>query len=201
MLRREFRCCPPERMTAVTALTFLLTACVVSLEPAIPESDSIFEPALIGTWTLEDDGETATIGDAGDGGYLIDYVDAEGKRGQFAGRLGWLGDRLLFEVTPVLPDAGASDGYEALILPARAQFVVAIEEGELRAQALDLDTVRDVLRRDVRPTPHLADASVSDAEVVLTGTTAELRAWLSRYLQVPGALGDPGVWRRVRPGG
>ena len=201
MVRREFPNCQPERVAAIAALATLLTACVISIEPVIPESDSVFEPALIGTWVADDGGETATIGDAGDGGYLIDYVDAEGKRGQFAGRLGWLGDRLLLEVTPVLPDAGASDGYEALILPARAQFVVAIDEGELRAQALDVDSVRDMLRSDGPTTPHLANASGADADVVLTGTTTEIRTWLSHYLQVPGALADSGVWRRVRPGG
>ena len=201
MFRREIPNRQPERVAAIAALATLLTACVISIEPVIPASDSVYEPALIGTWVDDDGGETATIGDAGDGGYLIDYVDTEGKRGQFAGRLGWLGDRLLLEVTPVLPDAGASDGYEALILPARAQFVVAIEEGELRVQALDLDTVRDILRGDVTSTPHLADAQGSDAEIVLTGTTTELRAWLSRSLHVPGALADSGVWRRARPGG
>lgn len=201
MFRPEFPSRPLKRGAAIAALATLLTACVISIEPAIPESESVFEPALIGTWVAEDGGETATISDAGDGGYLIDYVDAEGKEGQFAGRVGWLGDRLLLEVTPVLPDAGASDGYEALILPGRAQFVVAIEEGVLRAQALELDTVRELLRSDATPMPHLADAHGSDAEIVLTGTTTELRDWLSRFLQVPEALADPGVWRQVRPGG
>lgn len=196
MLRHEFRCREPMRTSAVAVLPLLLTACVVSIEPVIPESDSVFEPALLGTWVQEGSGETAVISDAGDGGYLIDYVDAQGERGQFAGRLGWLEKHLILEITPVLPDLDASDEYEALILPARVQIAVIVRAGELQAAVLDPDSLRDMLRRDVTRTPHLTDAA-AERDIVLTGTTTEMRTWLIDYLQRPGVLGEASIWRSV----
>lgn len=196
MLRHEFRCREPRRTSAVAMLPLLLTACVVSIEPVIPESDSVFEPALLGTWVQEGSGETAVISDAGDGGYLIDYVDAQGEPGQYAGRLGWLEEHLILEITPVLPDLDASDEYEALILPARVQIAVIVRAGELQAAALDPDSLRDMLRRDVTRTPHLTDAA-AERDIVLTGTTTEMRTWLIDYLQRPGVLGEASIWRSV----
>jgi hypothetical protein len=187
-------------VAAVAALALLLTACVVSIEPLIPESESTFEPALLGRWVQEGSGETAVISDAGDGGYLIDYVDAQGGRGRFAGRLGWLDEHLVLEVTPVLPDMDASAEYEALILPARVQIAVMVRVGTVQAAVLDPDSLRSMLRRDATRIPHLTDLSSSDEDIVLTGTTAETRTWLVEYLTLPGVLGEPVVWRSVEPG-
>jgi hypothetical protein len=181
-------------------LPLLLTACVVSIEPVIPESDSVFEPALLGTWVQEGSGETAVISDAGDGGYLIDYVDAQGEPGQYAGRLGWLEEHLILEITPVLPDLDASDEYKALILRARVQIAVTVRAGVLEASVLDPDSLRSRLGHAATQIPPLTDASSSDSDIVLTGTTGEIRAWLSRYLELPGSLGETGSWRSVSGG-
>lgn len=191
------------RTAVVTTSALLVTACVLSVEPVIPESEAVFEPALIGTWALAGEKDTAVISRAGETGYLIDYVDGQGKRGVFEGQVGWLGDHLVLEVSPVLPDAGASEAYEALIIPTHLQLTVILSGAEVHTAPLAADSLQAMLRRGAMWTPHLtevAHAAGGDDHLLLTGTTTELRNWLPRYLEHSGALGDIAVWRRVRPG-
>jgi len=182
----------------------LLTACVLSIEPVVPESETVFDPALLGRWAVEGDKDTAVIRPAGETGYLIEYTDEEGRPGWFEGRLGRLGDHMLLELSPAGPESGASDAYKALMLPASLQFVVAIEGGSIHAAQLEIDSLRAALRRGDQWTPHLqnvAHTAGGNDHLVLTGTTNALRVWLREYLERPGVLGDTAVWRRVGSGG
>lgn len=189
------------KVVAVISLSAVLTACVVSIEPTIPASESVFAPELLGTWVEAGEKDSAVVTRDGEGGYLIDYADQDGM-GRFTGRLGRLGDHLLLEVRPVLADRGASEAYEALLLPGHLLFGVVLEGPEMRLTPLDIDAVREALRGDHLRTPHLSFSGnhIEDREqLVLTGTSAELRTWLPRVLGRSEVWGEPGVWRRVAP--
>jgi hypothetical protein len=182
------------------SLLMVLTACVLSIEPLIPESESVFEPALLGTWALEGEGDTATFRRAGETGYVIDYIDGGGEHGRFEGRIGWLGEHMLLEVAPVLPEMDASDGYTALLLTGKVWFVVTAGNGEVRAAQVEGDSLRAHLARGDLWTPHLRDVvhgGGGNDHLLLTGTTAELRTWLARYLERPGVLAETAVWKRT----
>ncbi len=187
------------RAMTVGALSVGLAACVVSIEPTIPASESMYEPGLLGTWVESGDKDTAVVMRDGDGGYVIDYTDQDGT-GRFGARVGRLGDRLFLEVRPVLPDIGASDAYEALLLPAHLLFAMTLEGDEMRLEPLDIDAVREALRYGELQAPHLSysENSIEGREqVVLTGNSTELRAWVTWLLEHAEVLGETGVWRRV----
>jgi hypothetical protein len=182
------------------SLLLLLTACVLSIEPLIPESASVFEPALLGTWTLEGEGDTATFRRAGETAYVIDYIDGGGEQGRFEGRSGWLGEHMLLEVAPVLPEMDVSDGYTALLLTGKVWFVVTVGNGEVRAAQVNGDSLHAHLARGDLWTPHLANVAHTgggNEHLLLTGTTTELRTWFDRYLELPGVLAETGVWKRT----
>jgi hypothetical protein len=189
------------KIVAAVLVSALLTACVISIEPTIPPSESVFEPGLLGTWVEAGQKDTAVVTRDGEGGYLIDYTDQDGT-GRFTGRLGRLSDHLLLEVRPVLAETGASDAYEALLLPGHLLFVVTLADPEMHLAPLDIDAVREALSRDELRTPHLSysENSIEGREqVILTGTSAELRIWLRQVLDHPDVLGETGIWRRVAP--
>jgi hypothetical protein len=188
------------RVMTVISLSVVLAACVVSIEPTVPASESVFEPGLLGTWVESGEKDTAVVMRDGDGGYVIDYTDQDGT-GRFGGRVGRVGGRSLLEVRPVLPD-GASEVYQALLLPGHLLFVMTLDGDDMRLVPLDIDAVREALRRDDLRTPHLSysENSVDGREqVILTGTSADLRTWLARVVERAEVWGETGVWRRVAP--
>jgi hypothetical protein len=203
MRRRAFPILQPAAVSTIAALSLALTACVLSIEPVIPESESTFEPALLGTWALGGAADTAVVGRDGKSGYLIDYTDGEGERGQFEGRVGRLGGRMLLEVTPTALDLDASDGYTSLFLPGRLLFVVMVRDGEILTTQLRDDSLKVMLRRGELVTPYLDgvdDAGDGSGHLLLTGTSSQLRTWLEQYLERSGVLADTAVWQPVERG-
>lgn len=188
----------------VTALTMavLLTGCVLSIQPSIPDDQSVFQPGLLGTWVEADGKDSAVVTRMGETGYRIRYTDDDGKAGTFEGHTGRLGDDLILEVAPAAPRGDFSDDYLAALLPGRLVFVIVPGSAEVRTATLRVDTLRNYLQHRDTWTPHLARVEhfgEGDPLVLLTGTTAELRTWLGWYLDRPGVLNEETVWRKVRP--
>jgi len=178
-----------------------LTGCVVSIQPTIPQSHSVFQPGLLGTWVSADGTHTALVTRGGETGYQIRYTDEDGKSGTFHGRTGNVGNHLLLEVSPAASDIGASDAYNGLLLPGRLVFVLTLDGAEARTASLKVDALRSHLEHRDTWTPHLAWVDhLGDGEphILLTGTTAELRTWFAWYLDQPGVLDEASVWRKVR---
>ncbi len=188
----------PAPVAATLAL--VLSSCVLAVQPVIPDGDGVFEPALLGTWAVTGDPDTAVVTRAGETDYLITYNDGRGRTAQFSGRLGWLGDRRVLEVRPLLPDLGREDPTRTFVLRTRLLFFVTIHRGEVRTVQLRTDSLRALLGRGTPWTPHLAQVDHDgdgDDHLLLTGTTTELRTFLASYLKQPGVLGDRDAWRAV----
>lgn len=192
----------PAAIVAIAA-TAALAGCVLSIEPAISPSEGVFQPGLLGTWVTADGKDSATVTRAGESGYRIRYIDDDGKPGTFDGNTGRLGKHLVLEVAPAAPEVEANDAYLAALLPGRLLFVIVFsgDGTELRTTTLQVDSLRAHLQHHDTWTPHLMQAAhfgEGDPDVLLTGTTAELRTWLAWYLDRPGVMSDPTVWHRVR---
>lgn len=191
----------PSRAPAlftIIALSGLVTGCVLSIETAVPQA--VFQPGLVGTWMgIENNGEDtlrATVTRWGKTGYRIRYTDEDGKSAMFEGRTGRVGNHLVLEVAPLVPEGEPSDAYTDMLLPGRVVFVIALGDDDLRTTALEIDSLRAYLRRHGTSIPSL-DAGGNSSDLLLTGTTAELRTWLASYLDRPGVFTDEAVWRRV----
>lgn len=188
------------KVVTVISLSVVLTACVVSIEPTIPASESVYEAGLLGTWVESGEKDTAVVMRDGDGGYVIDYTDQDGT-GRFGGRVGRVGGRSFLEVRPVLPD-GASEAYEALLLPGHLLFAMTLDGDDMRLVPLDIDAVREALRHEELAAPHLSYSENSlegREQVILTGSSVDLRTWLARVAERAEMWGETGVWRRIAP--
>ena len=175
------------------ALAVCLAGCVVAtVEPVIPESEATFEPGLLGTWRETPGSDLVEVVRSGSDGYSLRYVSGERAYG-YRARAGRLGDRRVLEVWPT-PAEGESPAIdEGRFIPGRQLLALDLQADRAETAFLELDTLRAAwLRGEVR-IPHLARGD----DVLLTGSTDELRSALREYVTRPGVFGGRTVWRRV----
>jgi hypothetical protein len=169
---------------------FLLTGCVVSVEPVIAESDAIFDQRLLGSWEGLSSSDRATIGLAEDGTYAIDYT-SDGVTRKFAARLGRLGNTMVLDVWPVSMDEEETS-HAVMMLPLHVIIAVEIGEDKVATSQIRPDALLGALDRNELTLVHTRNEDMP----LLRGSTEELRAALDEYLLRPDALNETDVWRR-----
>ena len=180
-------------MVLWTPLLVALAGCVVTIDAIVPESDAIFHPGLVGTWQEVSGADRAVISRASDHTYAIEY-SSSGELSSFEARLGSLGGRSVLDVWPAPRDGELPEPYAGLMVRGHVLLILDIGSDEVGAAALEPDVLLARLRTEQ---PRLAHRRDGD-QLILHGTTPELRAALGSHLAYPGALTDPTLWRRTR---
>lgn len=179
------------------ALATALAGCVVSSAPVVDEANATFEPGLLGSWEEVDGGDRAVLS-RGDGASYVIEITTDGATGRFIGRLGELGGHRVLDVAPAPPEGVLPEPYATLLVRGHILYAIELEgDDELRIAFLEPDVLGASLA-DGRV--ELAHDTTSD-QLVLHGTTRELRDALGAYLREPGAFSEADTWRRVGSGG
>lgn len=183
-------------LVPLPALLPALAGCVLALDSIVPESGAIFDPRLVGTWEDSSSTDRAVISRASDQSYAIEHT-SDGKVSRLQARLDSLGGRLVLDVWATPVDGDVPELYAGLMVAGHALLVLDIGADEVRAAALELDSLLIRLRTEqpLLPLQHL------DGQLVIHGTTDQLRAALGPHLASPSMLTAPSVWRRVAGGG
>jgi hypothetical protein len=187
------------QLPALLGSAIVLSGCVLSVEPVVPQSSATFDARLVGTWEEASGTDRAVVSRTAEGSYRIEYTSG-GKVATFAARLGQLGKRPVLDVWPErsvsdpAPDTG-------LLLPGHLLLALEADSDEIRVLALDPDSLLAALRAGkVRLTYRLPENRLSENRLILTSTTEQLRSALADYIARSGALGKPEIWRRVPSG-
>jgi len=179
------------RATLAVACALAAGSCVLSVDAFVPPSDAIFDPRLVGTWVADKD--TATVTRDSGNAYAIRYV-SDGKVGRLQARLGRVGERAVFDVSPAAAGDDNMPLATALMIPGHLLYLLHITPDSVVADALDADSLYAALRsRRVRLV-----YSADDDALFLHGTTRQLRDALGPYLARAPLSRDPAVWRRLR---
>ena len=179
---------------ALLACTVFSGGCVLSSDTVVSESDAIFDPRLLGTWQDTSSGDRAIVSRTVAKGYAIEYTDRAGKVARLEGRLGRLGTRLVLDLWATPRETDVVDTYRDWLIPGHLLVALEVGDGEIRAAALEPDSLIPRLHSGDVPLTYLLD----HGRVILNGRTAQLRASLGLYMQRSGALVDPGIWRRTQ---
>lgn len=177
----------------LSALVLALGGCLVAFDAIVPESDAIFDPRLLGTWETPSGG--AVISRASDHTYAIEFTSL-GKVSRYQARLGSLGDRPVLDLWATPGDGEVPEPYAEIMVAGHTLLVVDIGADEVTAAELDPDSLLVHLRTEQPALRH----RLLDEQLVLHGTTAQVRTTLGAYLASSGALAEPIVWRRVAEG-
>ncbi|MDE3126693.1 MAG: hypothetical protein KGL38_01740 [Gemmatimonadota bacterium] len=181
---------------AAILLAVGLNACVMSVEPVVSEADARYDARLVGRWTEEDGTDSAVVTRGAGNDYRIAYTtndNGAARTGRFGARLGQLGAHLVLDVWPAPADSEIPAPYTNTMIPGHQLFGVEIGAGEVRLTTLDADSLGAAIDAG---RVRLA-ATRTRGQVVLRGTTVELRGALAPYLSRPGTLSNEGLWRRA----
>lgn len=180
------------KIGTVLCMVAALSACVLTVEPVVPESAATFDARLLGAWQQDDEPDRAVISRAEGNAYAIKYT-SDNHVGQFEGRLGRLGARMVLDVWPVPRDGGIAQSYDGLLLPGHSLLVLDIGTDEVRTNPLDHDALVAALAAGQVGLAH----GETKTQLILHGTTEQLRAALGPHLEHAGALAESLVWRRT----
>ena len=178
---------------AILTCAITLGACVVSIDPIVEETGATFDERLLGAWDEVSGSDRACVSRASVSTYAIEYR-SDGEVFSLEGRLGELGGRSVLDIWPTPHDGELPDIYAELMVAGHLLVVVEIEPDEIQMAPLEPDLLLEGLRTEQ---PRLAYGQSED-QLVLYGTTEELRAALGPYLTLPGALDESSIWRRSR---
>jgi len=176
---------------APLAAMLLLDACMPkSFEPAVGKADRVVDRRLVGRYQ-SDDGEQAVI-ELRDSEYAVIYTDKDGKVAPLVGRLGRLGNRWILDLAPDGSGvAKLSDAYKALLLPVHSFLVIDSIGPRMSVSVIKEDSLDRYLEREPNAVAH---TQVAD-DLVLTAPTAELRAFLERFVARPGVT-EKAEWKK-----
>ncbi len=181
------------RLGTALGLAAALCGCVLSADPVISESDATFDPRLLGAWEEVAGSDRAVISRDSEKTYAIVYT-SDGKVSHLLARLGRLGEHLVLDIWPVVPQADRARLSDALQIPGHLLLTLEFGSDELRVAPLESDPLLAALRSGQVPLDH----ERSGEQLILHGTTDQLRAALARYLERPGALSKTDRWQRAR---
>lgn len=177
---------------AILLCAAALTGCVVlSTDAIVPADTPTLDPRLLGAWQEVNGTDHAVITRGDSGAYAIEY-SSDGKAGRFEARLGPLGGRTVLDMWPTPGDKVIPDPYPSFMIPGHLMLVIELRGDELRVAALQPDSLGKALESGDVKLPFVRPKD----QLILNGSTAQVRAALVPFLARPGVLTDPLLFRR-----
>jgi hypothetical protein len=148
----------------------MLQGCVVvSLQPVYDDDTLAWEDGLLGRWRDAEDNVEVTVERGEWRSYKVHYKHPV-EEADFTARLTAIGDAYFLDLMPV-----RGLDYGAVLIPAHLVVRVARDGDKWRVSGLDYDRLREQVKAGRQPAFATTDQRQN---VVLTGSTAALRAWL-----------------------
>jgi hypothetical protein len=178
-------------LAALPAL--VLSACVVSLEPAYDDADKVFDASLVGTWTPRDAAESWRCRKSDDGGYRVTYTDERRRKGEFSVQLLTIDGKRFLDFFPVETSTATNALYADHWIAAHTFAQVLSTSPALRLAILDQEWLEKRLAEKSAELAH----RVVGRHVVIVASTAEIRAFLAAHTDTPGAFRSTAELRKT----
>ena len=162
----------------------------MSLQPVYEPDTIAFDPALVGTWAMGDDGLTVTFERGEWHSYHLTLEQRDDKT-RLSARLTRVGESTYLDIAPL-------DGTDlpALALPVHAVYRLDLKGDELSLSDLNFEVLEKRVREGTATLPAVIDARKN---VVITASTADLRRWLTAHAADEGLFDPPTTLTRVPP--
>jgi len=156
---------------------------VVTLAPLYDGQTIEFEEGLLGTWVNAEDGQTLVVARGQWRSYAIAWTDGQGTQALTAHLTRVGGERFVDAMPAVGEDRGP------LLVGGHVVARLRRAANALTLEMLDDGWMRGAARRGALPRRHWA---LDEREtLLLTMSTADLRAWLARHVADDGLFAPP----------
>ncbi len=183
-----------KRLLTPAILLLMLTGCVQSIRPFYVDSQLIYDPAFVGTWTgPKQDFTLILTGNADDKSYNASYIDKDGKAGHFTVHLAKVQDHLIADAVPTELKTDENDAYKAHLLPLHSFIIVSIKADQIQLQLMNPDW----LKKHLHDHPDAIATQTVNDKILLTATTEQAQAFVLKNLQTPGAYAEETVLTKL----
>lgn len=165
---------------------------VQSIQPAYTEKTMAYDPELVGTWVSDEDEEYVfTMSDTTRGMYTL-VSDQEGSEARFGAVLFQLNGAAFLDIYPEAPET-ENTFYMDHLLRVHNILRVEMDADTLWVQDFDAEWLHDAINaKKVR----IANVPLEGA-ILLTGSTAELQSFVSKYAKSRDAYSEPAKFVRT----
>jgi hypothetical protein len=175
-------------MILAAAAALALSACdtprLLSINPAVTESETVFDQTLVGTWGTKDGAEFCSLRPNADTNtYTVTYV-SDGDSRKFEGRLFQAGQARVMDLAPQ-----DQDDFQ---IPGHALIRILSSGDTLRWTYLDSDWLRQ------RGAAELPNHPRGGGKLLLSAPSDRLAAFLATYAADERAHGDIQEWQRLQ---
>jgi hypothetical protein len=197
-----------KKVCIILGFTFLLiflSSCLTTLHPIFTEQDLAYDPKLIGTWTIEREGNKeiviisnlatensvelpGNISDIKEKGYLISYQHEQGGNPErYIAFLARIGKYLYLDYYPAYKkeDQYIDEFFGAHLVKMHTSYRVEIlNDGRFELSQLDGSYVENLIDQKKIRINHEMGAYDN---IVITASTSELQKYLIKYSDEPEA--------------
>lgn len=185
-------------LSLVTLVVLAITSCIPSIHPIYDADTQVYDPALLGTWTSEGDGQTWVFS-AGlwqKNTYLLEHIDDDGISGKFTVNMAQIGGERFINLFPEEWEFSGNDFYDNHHFRAHTFMRVELLENDLRLYVMDFNWLDEYLKSDPNAIAHtyanLFPKTESENQFpILTAGTAQLQAFLESIATTSEAWIDP----------
>jgi hypothetical protein len=179
------------KLVLACAVAATLGCYVQSIQPLYTDQTMAFDPALVGTWVSQEDEEFVfTMSDTTRGMYTL-LSDEGGATARFEAVLVELGGVAFLDIYPEAPES-ENTFYIDHLLRVHNMLRVEVDADTLWASDFDAEWLQAMI--DKKRT-RLSSVPL-DGAVLLTGSTAELQAFVTKFARTPEAFSEPAKFVR-----
>jgi hypothetical protein len=194
-------------LTMAGILAIGAAGCIpTSIHPLYSEKDLVFEPLLVGVWKEKDESkENWKFEKAGEKKYRLITTEDDGSTGEFEVHALKLGGLLFLDLSPDgcgVKDTTCTGYYQAHLQPMHSFLkITQLDPTTLQISAMDLKWLAGFLKENPQAIRHeKLGGEKDDPQIILTASTPELQAFVTRHLKTPGAFSnEPSILKRSKP--
>ncbi len=175
--------------TGIVLSLILFAGCPARfLQPLFTDQQLTFEPGIVGAWSDAAEGTTYYFHQREGKKYAIILCGPEGDTARYVGSLGRLDGKRYLDT---YPDSGPDDFH---FLPIHIFSALSLRGDTMTMATVNSRHIQRLIESKKISVPH----SMSDGEVILTGSTAELQQLIRRIAPDSGAFSTPNVLVRIK---
>jgi hypothetical protein len=191
------------KFLSLIIITLVLIGCPArTFYPLFAEKDLVFNPALVGTWTLE--GDTYIFQKSGEKNYELTHFqnDHPTDTAVFKASLGKLGKYWFLDLFPesrALESHLTNGVYTHHLILTHTISRIWFEGDSIRIATLEDDWLKKmIINKKIKLSYVESKGATGGDQLLVTATTKELQQFLTKYANNKEAFPEPGVLHKLK---